>query len=271
MLNVRRHVPAAARRRARRSGRRAWRAMVPFARWPAESPAADRTSRFARRRQRRGRAARPSPTPNPAAARAAARADRRRSTAASAACSRREAGTRPRARSATAPATSPSRLRSARNSPCERAAVDRRLLAVDRVVGVAAPCAARSDRRRRSVFAITCKPISARSDVSRFIRRTMPSVQRAWPCGADRGERAERDRVRDAHRRDQAEAGLRYVLHFPRTAGGRVRARAVAAPARGCGPARCACGRTPRAPSCRRSSCRCSARVVPDCAPRRAG
>ena len=51
----------------------------------------------------------------------------------------------------------------------------------------------------------------------------MPSVQRVWPCGADRRQRAERDRVGDAHRREQAEAGLAHVLHFPRAAGRRER------------------------------------------------
>jgi hypothetical protein len=52
------------------------------------------------------------------------------------------------------------------------------------------------------------------------MRRTMPSVQNAWPDRTDRGERVERDRGRRAHRRDEPESGLRDVLDLPRAARG---------------------------------------------------
>ena len=71
---------------------------------------------------------------------------------------------------------------------------------------------------------------------------------------ADAGKRAQRDRVGDAHRREQAEAGLAHVLDFPGAARrGELRepaARELEAAIR----SRCARVRTPRAPSCRRSS-----------------
>ena len=95
----------------------------------------------------------------------------------------------------------------------EAAPADRRHLAVDRVVCLAAFGARQldtdqvvGDDLQADFGALRGQAFHAADDAQRPQRLS---------CGADRGQRTERDGVDRRHRRNQPVAGLRYVAHIP--------------------------------------------------------